>query len=324
MMFPLLVSLFLGFVPMFFFAAFIYWLDRYEKEPLLLLGAAFFWGVVIAAGGAFLINTSLGIGIYLFTGSEAASEFGTTTIIAPFTEEFLKGLAVLVVFLMFRKEFDSILDGIIYAAIVALGFAATENTYYIFDYGFNESGWEGLWTLAIVRVILVGWQHPFYTSFTGIGFALTRLNKNNVLKIFAPILGFGAAVLTHAFHNTLGSLIGGIEGLAIGTFVDWSGWFIMFVFILFMIYHERNLVKKHLREELDSGLITNKNFNRALSPITMSTAFLGGRLTKRFFQACAELAHKKEQYHKIGNEAGNLAIIESLRRELATLGPYVK
>jgi pyridoxal phosphate-dependent aminotransferase EpsN len=47
----LLVSLFFGFVPMFFFAALVYWLDRYEKEPKILLGATFFWGVVIAAGG---------------------------------------------------------------------------------------------------------------------------------------------------------------------------------------------------------------------------------------------------------------------------------
>ena len=38
----LIVSLFFGFVPMFLFAAFVYWLDRYEKEPKLLLGAAFF------------------------------------------------------------------------------------------------------------------------------------------------------------------------------------------------------------------------------------------------------------------------------------------
>jgi RsiW-degrading membrane proteinase PrsW (M82 family) len=95
---PLLVSIFFGFVPMFLFAAIIYWFDRYEKEPKLLLGAAFFWGVVFAAGGAFLINTTFGIGIYLFTGSEAASEIGTASIIAPLVEEFLKGLAVALVF----------------------------------------------------------------------------------------------------------------------------------------------------------------------------------------------------------------------------------
>jgi len=64
-------ALFFGFVPMFLFAAFVNWLDRYEKEPKLLLGAAFVWGAVIGAGGAFIINTAFGVGIYVVTGSEA-------------------------------------------------------------------------------------------------------------------------------------------------------------------------------------------------------------------------------------------------------------
>src|SRR5512138_3637599 len=120
----LVASLFFGFIPMFVFAGFVYWLDRYEKEPKLLLGAAFFWGVIIAAGGAFIVNTALGIGLFYATGSEGLSEVATTSIIAPIVEEFLKGLAVAIVFLLFRREFDSVLDGIIYAAMVALGFAA--------------------------------------------------------------------------------------------------------------------------------------------------------------------------------------------------------
>ena len=53
-------ALFFGFVPMFMFAAFVNWLDRYEKEPKLLLGAAFMWGVVIAGGGAYILNTAFG------------------------------------------------------------------------------------------------------------------------------------------------------------------------------------------------------------------------------------------------------------------------
>src|SRR5512139_2515009 len=97
-------AFFFGFVPMFLFAGFVNWLDRYEKEPKLLLGAAFVWGVVIAGGGAFIINTIFGLSIYELTGSESAADFGTTSIVAPIVEEALKGLAVLVVFLMFRKE----------------------------------------------------------------------------------------------------------------------------------------------------------------------------------------------------------------------------
>ena len=321
---PFLVSLFFGFVPMLIFAAFVYWLDRYEKEPKVLFGAAFLWGVVIAAGGAFIINTVFGIGIYAFTGSEMAAEMGTASIVAPIVEEFLKGLAVAIVFFMFYKEFDSILDGIIYGGVAALGFAATENTLYIFRNGYQEGGWEGLAFLVFVRVILVGWQHPFYTAFTGIGFAVARMNKNIIVKLIAPLIGYSAAVITHAFHNTFGGLIGGLEGLIAGTFLDWIGWTFMLFFIIWMIVRERNIMKSNLYSEVTSGLISPAQYQKALSPWTVTAAALRGRNASRFYQVCGELAHKKEQAQKLGDEGGNLTIIEKLRAELASLAPYVR
>ncbi len=320
----LIVSLFFGFVPMFIFAAFVYWLDRYEKEPMALLGATFFWGVVIAAGGAFIINTAFGFGIYIFTGSEGAAEVGTTSIVAPIVEEILKGMAVAIVFFIFYKEFDSILDGIIYGGIVGLGFAATENVLYIYRNGYLEGGWSGLFLLAFIRVILVGWMHAFFTAFTGIGFAISRVNKNMFVKFIAPLAGLGVAISVHAFHNTFGGLIGGLEGLAAGTFVDWIGWAIMLGFIIWMIAHERNIVKKQLQEEVYAGLISQAQYQKALSPWTMTTAPFNGRATARFYQACGELAHKKEQMAKHGDERGNTAIITSLRTELASLAPMAK
>src|SRR5215510_5890945 len=205
-------ALFFGFVPMFLFAMFVNWLDRYEKEPKLLLGAAFVWGMVIAGGGAYILNTMFGIGIYVLTGSETVADFGTTSIIAPIIEEGLKGLAVLVVFLLFRSEFDSILDGIVYGAITAMGFAAIENVLYIYRNGFQESGWEGFWTLVVIRVFLVSWMHPFFTSFTGIGLAVSRLSRNGLIKVIAIPTGYIVAVMAHAFHNTFSSVLGGAGG----------------------------------------------------------------------------------------------------------------
>jgi len=326
---PLLVSIFFGFVPMFLFAGFINWLDRYEKEPKALLGAAFLWGVVIAGGGAYIVNTVLGLGVYIVTGSEGATDFATASLIAPIVEESLKGLAVLVVFFLFRREFDSILDGVIYAGITALGFAAIENVLYIYEYGFQEGGWSGLWQLVFIRVVLVGWQHPFYTAFTGIGLAIARMNRIVLVKIIAILGGFSAAVFTHAFHNTFGSLIGGIQGLAIGTFVDWVGWFFMLVFIVWMVFNERNILRRHLQEEVTNGLISPAQYRTATS-----FAQTGARLnaltsgnyfaTAHFYQVCSELAHKKEQYAKLGEERGNQAIIEKLRSELTQLGPRAK
>src|SRR5512135_2673805 len=103
-----LVSVFLAFTPALLMAAFVYWLDRYEKEPLALLGGTFLWGAVIAAGGAYVINTVFGVGVYALSGSENLADETTAMLVAPIVEEGLKGMAVLIVFLFFHDEFDSI------------------------------------------------------------------------------------------------------------------------------------------------------------------------------------------------------------------------
>ncbi len=319
------LSLLFAFVPAFLMAAFVYWLDRYEKEPLILLGAAFIWGAVVAAGGAYLINTLFGISVYVLTGSEQMANQATASLVAPFVEESLKGLAVLLVFLFFRREFDSILDGIIYAGVAALGFAATENVLYIYEHGYLEGGWDGLWQMVIIRDVIVAWQHPFYTAFTGIGLALARTTRNVLGRILLVPLGYSMAVLAHAFHNSFSAFIGGLEGFALGSLLDWSGWLMMFLFIVLMILRERGILQRQLYEEVQAGVISIAHYRRALSPLTTSTAWLrGGRRASRFYQICGELAHKKEQKMAVGEEGDNSAVIASLRQELARLASQVK
>jgi RsiW-degrading membrane proteinase PrsW (M82 family) len=279
----------------------------------------------IAAGGAFIINSVLGLGIYFFTGSEFATEMATGSIIAPIVEESLKGLGVLAVFLFFYNEFDSILDGIVYAAITALGFAAVENSYYIYSYGYQEGGAAGTIMLIFVRVVLVGWQHPFYTAFIGIGLAMARLNRGWGIRLLAPIVGWGLAVFTHAAHNTLAGILPGVLSLTVGTLLDWSGWFVMFVFILWALFREGSWLSRHLREEVENGLISPLQYRTACSAWAQSgariSALFSGRYrsTNRFYQVCAELAHKKEQFASMGDEGGNGDAIQKYRAELAAL-----
>lgn len=319
----------MGFVPMLMLAYFVYWLDRYEKEPVPLLTVVFMWGAVIAAGGAYVINTVLGMGFYLFTGSEAATDIVTGSVIAPIVEELLKGLAVFIVFLFFRKEFDSVLDGIIYAGIAALGFAATENAIYIYR-GWEAGGWDGFWQLVFIRVVIVGWQHPFYTAFFGIGLAVARLSRNAFTKIAAPILGLGVAIFTHSLHNTLATIpfLGELTCL-LGTLLDWSGWVFMGLFILYMVWHEGRLLTLHLREEVQAGFMTPQQYHTAANTLAQSLARLAALFsgkyaaTTRFYQVCGELAHKKEQLHKLGEEGNNSEIIARYRAELARLSPQI-
>jgi RsiW-degrading membrane proteinase PrsW (M82 family) len=326
----LFLSLLFGFLPMLLYAWVIFSLDRFEKEPGRLLGGVFLWGAIVAAGGAFLMNTLLGMSVLAFTGSETATDLATGSLIAPVVEESLKAFAILVVFLFFRNEFDSYLDGIVYAGIVALGFAATENTYYIYRYGFSENGLAGLAWLVFVRVILVGWQHPFYTAFIGLGLAGARLTRQPVFKVAALLLGWSAAVLAHSLHNTFSDLLPSAGGLMLGTLLDWTGWAAMGLVILWAIRREGRYLTLHLQEELGLGLISPAQYRTACSAWYQGLARLSALpsgnypATSRFYQVCAELAHKKEQYHGLGDEDGNAVIILRLRDELARLSPLAR
>lgn len=325
----LLTSIAISLTVSLLFAYFLIWLDLYEKEPLLLLGGVFIWGAIVAAGGAFLANSIAGLGVLVVTGSQAATSLTTTAVIAPVIEELLKGLAVVLVFLIFRNEFDSILDGIVYAGVTALGFAATENAYYIYVYGYLEEGWEGLRSLALIRLGLVGWQHPFYTSFVGIGLALARRNRHVIVKLFAPALGFGAAIAAHALHNILAGLFQSRTGIVFTTALDWIGWAVMLGFILLMMFVERYKIQKHLQPEVELGTLTQDQYDTAQSifrilGIRFQSFFQGHfRKTARFYRKTAELALKKDLKDRLGETGHYGRIIQDLRKEVKALSETV-
>jgi RsiW-degrading membrane proteinase PrsW (M82 family) len=323
-----LVAVPLAFIPAFFFSWFIYWLDRYEKEPRWLLFMAFFWGGFVAIIGALIVSLIFDVGFTAVLQDETLVDIAGGSITAPFVEEFWKGLAVLAVVLIFRKEFDSILDGIVYGAIAGLGFAATENVLY-FTGQYADGGWAAMFTNFALRIGVFAWGHPFYTAFTGIGFAVARMNRNIIVKILAPIVGYFLAVFAHSFHNTSLVFVSGLGSLALIILVEWGGWVIFLGFIAWMIRKEQGLLKKHLREEVASGLISENQYKTAVSffqfgarMAAMSSGVYSA--TSRFYQACGELAHKKEQLAKFGDERGNIAIIDKLRTELTTLAPKAK
>jgi RsiW-degrading membrane proteinase PrsW (M82 family) len=324
----ILASIVFAFVPAFFFAWFINWLDRFEKEPKLLLIATFLWGAIVAVIGAIVVSLIMDAGFMMVLGDEGLADLAGGSITAPLVEESWKGLAVLIVFLLFRKEFDSILDGIVYGAIVGLGFAATENVLYFFGQ-FLEGGWGAFFTNFFLRIGVFAWGHPSYTALTGIGFAVSRTNRNILVKLFAPVVGLGLAMFAHSFHNTAVTFVSGLGGLALTVLVEWTGLFVMLCFTIWMIRHEQGLLKKHLREEVGKGLLSLAQYNTAHSFFQFGArmaALSSGTLmsTARFYQVCGELAHKKEQYEKFGDEKGNMRIIQNLRAEMQRLASQAK
>lgn len=315
---------------MFLYAWFLYYLDRYEREPLKLLAGMFFWGALIAASGAFVINSISSIGIYLITQNEFVTQLATSTLIAPLVEETLKGLAILIVYILFKPEFDSPLDGIVYAGIAALGFAASENTWYIHQFGYLSNGFQGLMDMSLIRVVLVGWQHPFYTAFTGLGFALGRQAKGNNWQFLFPIIGWFSAVVFHLLHNLFSVLAAALgKSGQINTIWDWSGYIGMLILILFLIKREQNWMKTYLMPEKDLGVIGADQYQIACSAWRQSLTNLRSLIkgnssqVRLYYQKCGDLMHKIRQHDQDLDEPGISQEIERLREELLSLADEI-
>src|SRR5947209_19419842 len=80
----------------------IWWLDRYEKEPVGLAVLAFVWGATPAIVLALIFELVLGIP---FAGAGSVGEFTEGSVIAPLVEEATKGIILFVLFLAYRHEF---------------------------------------------------------------------------------------------------------------------------------------------------------------------------------------------------------------------------
>jgi RsiW-degrading membrane proteinase PrsW (M82 family) len=327
-LFALLVAFLLSFLPMWVYAYIVYWFDRFEREPKRLLVVVFVWGALVAALGAALVEVLLSAGFLAATGSETLTELANNTVFAPIVEESLKGIAILIVALVFYSEFDSLLDGIVYGGIVALGFAATEDWFYLFA-GYDEQGWGYMFGLFFVRVVLTGWNHAAFTAFTGLGIAFARLNPNVGIKILAPFGGWLIAVVLHAAFNALLSAENG-GAVLLALCVSWLGWLAIFGIMLRAIAGERARAKKFLQDEVQQGVISPAQYRvatAALAPTFTRLGALGsGHFwdTRRFYQVCGELAQKKEQLAKFGDERGNTLLVEKLRAELARLAPLAR
>lgn len=326
----LVVAILLSFIPALLYAWVLYWIDRYEKEPRVLLWGVFIWGAIVAAGASYILNTAIGVNIYQFTQDAGLANFAKSNIAAPLVEESFKAFAVLIIFVVRRDEFDSIVDGIAYAGIAALGFAATENVFYLYEGGYLETGWQGLGINFVFRVILGAWNHSFYTAFTGIGFALSRLSKKRSVILGAPILGWLVAVLFHFIHNSLHSAAKGFSNLMEVIGVDWLGWLAMGALIVWALRRERRWIVEELAREVEHGVITQQQYDTIRKSWLKELFTFGGYARTKhqeahhLYRMCSELAYKKHQRRQLGeDEANTTEMIEELRLQVGKMSKDV-
>jgi RsiW-degrading membrane proteinase PrsW (M82 family) len=245
---PFFVGLILAILPVPLLVALVLMLDRLEPEPWRALVFAFMWGAGVAVLGALLLNTA---GYELLTKPVFGErgELVTASIGAPLVEESLKG-AVLFGFLWFRRhELDGLTDGIIYAAMVALGFAMMENV----SYYMRAIDQHNIEAVFIMRGVISPFGHPLFTSMTGLGVAYAALHRG-AARVAAPIAGLCGAMILHGTWNF--STAFGLGGLTVAYGID----FCILIGLIVIVTWERRqtvrLIRRHLPMYAATGLVT--------------------------------------------------------------------
>jgi RsiW-degrading membrane proteinase PrsW (M82 family) len=230
------------------------WLDRYEPEPVRLLVLAFFWGAVVATAVALALQA---LDQFVLNTSDTWS----AAIVAPVTEEGAKGLFILMLLWFRRRVIDGVLDGLVYAGLVGVGFAFTENILYLGNayMGGDGSGPGGLGSatgLFVVRGIFSPFAHPLFTAFIGLGVGFAVVSRRRVWRFLAPLLGYVAAVIAHASWNASAFFGGGHAFVMTYVFAMVPAFLLLVGFAVWARNREGRMLSRTLSDCARRGVLT--------------------------------------------------------------------
>jgi RsiW-degrading membrane proteinase PrsW (M82 family) len=292
---PLAVAAMLALLPVPIYLASVLMLDRFEREPPHLLLFAFVWGatgaVVIAL---FLYGVARGLG---------APDFFLFYLSAPIFEESAKALVLVALYVRKRTEFDGIVDGIVYASMAGLGFAAMENILYYSD-AYLE-GYEALQATWIVRGLISPFAHPFFTSATGIGFGIARYARDRATRIIAPASGWLVSVWLHAAWNASAPSY----FFAVYLLFMLPAFLVVVGILVASLVQEGRVIRQHLAPDVASGHLTRDDLHRL------------GTLRGRWASSCHAVYHGGFREWRDRRRAQQAAADLAFLRRAAALEP---
>jgi len=194
----------LALVPLVAVLAVVRWVDRWEPEPFVARVFAFLWGAGVSILTALVVDETLNS--YRHHLGVSRSELFMITVQSPIVEEVAKGVGVLLIFLIAQRTFDGPVDGVVYAATIAAGFAFVENIQY-FGLALRDGGDGDLAYTFYVRGVLSPFAHLTFTSCTGIALGIAGRGPLRIARTAGLFLaGLALAIVLHAGFN-LGSAL---------------------------------------------------------------------------------------------------------------------
>lgn len=184
---------------------YIYVKDKYEKEPKRLLLACFLFGGIVSIVITTILYLMIDHVVELNNDFSILQQFIRAFFIVALVEEFSKYVVVRY-FAQTRKAFNEPYDGIIYAVMVSMGFAAVENIFYVLEGGYQ---------IALLRAFTAVPAHATFGVL--MGYYMGKAKFSN--RIQYNLTGLALAILFHGAYDFF-LFINWIPGISIGAFVS--------------------------------------------------------------------------------------------------------
>ncbi|WP_299224037.1 PrsW family glutamic-type intramembrane protease [uncultured Psychroserpens sp.] len=199
-------TLLLAVAPILIIIVYIYCKDKYEKEPRGLLLLSFVFGAIVSI----VITTVLYIGFDIILplpdDYSVIQQFVKAFFVVALVEEFSKYVIVRY-FAQPKTAFNEPFDGIIYAVMISMGFAATENVFYVLEGGYQ---------VAILRAFTAVPVHATFGILMGYFMGKAKFSNH---RIRLNLYGLALAILFHGAYDFF-LFIDFIPGIWIGAFVS--------------------------------------------------------------------------------------------------------
>lgn len=224
----------LSLAPVFIIGGYIYFRDKYEREPLQLLLLSLLFGALTVIPISFLEYFLNGF-TYLFAGMGAAA--WKAFAVAAFSEELFKFIA-LNLLIWKSREFNDKFDGIVYAVFISLGFAAVENVLYVFGNGYGT---------GIIRAVTAVPAHAIFGITMGFYFGLAKFYEKHQHRLKLKALLY--PVILHGIYDFI--LFTGIEWLT----------FVFLAFLVFLYFSGLKRIKELSEQSIyktDYNLLNEK------------------------------------------------------------------
>ncbi|MDO5981292.1 PrsW family intramembrane metalloprotease [Flavivirga spongiicola] len=198
--------LLLAMAPVFIIILYIYFKDKYEKEPKRLLFYNFLLGAIVSVVITTILYYVFDIVLPLPNNTSIFQQFIKAFFVVGLTEEFSKYIIVRY-YAQTHKEFNEPFDGIAYAVMVSMGFAATENIFYVLEGGYQT---------ALLRAFTAVPAHATFGILMGFYMGKAKFSKN---RISLNLVGLLSATIFHGAYDFF-LFIDFVPGIWIGAFIS--------------------------------------------------------------------------------------------------------